>query len=59
LAAVCAAVGKIPSVAEYMEAVAKLDTMTGDVYRYLQFDEMADYEVVSPKKLSDIGVAVA
>jgi aconitate hydratase 2/2-methylisocitrate dehydratase len=59
LAAVCAAVGKIPTVAEYMEAVAKLDTMTGDVYRYLQFDEMADYEVVSPKKLSDIGVAVA
>ncbi|WP_178862303.1 bifunctional aconitate hydratase 2/2-methylisocitrate dehydratase [Thiomicrorhabdus cannonii] len=59
LAAVCAAVGKIPTVAEYMQAVAKLDTMTGDVYRYLQFDEMADYEVVSPKKLSDIGVAVA
>ncbi|KDN95083.1 bifunctional aconitate hydratase 2/2-methylisocitrate dehydratase [Hydrogenovibrio marinus] len=59
LAAVCAAVGRIPSLEEYLEAVAMLDTMAKDVYRYLQFDEMADYEVESPKKLSDIGVAVA
>jgi aconitate hydratase 2/2-methylisocitrate dehydratase len=58
LAAVCAAMGKLPTVAEYMEKVAMLDTMTGDVYRYLQFDEMADYEVKSPKKLEEIGVAV-
>jgi aconitate hydratase 2/2-methylisocitrate dehydratase len=59
LAAVCAALGRIPTMAEYMDAVALLDTMGEDVYRYLQFDEMADYEVISPKKLSDIGVAVA
>lgn len=59
LAAVCASVGRIPSLEEYLEAVAMLNTMADDVYRYLQFDEMADYEVESPKKLSDIGVAVA
>ncbi|MPQ75935.1 bifunctional aconitate hydratase 2/2-methylisocitrate dehydratase [Hydrogenovibrio sp. JE_KL2] len=59
LAAVCAAEGHIPTLEEYLEAVAMLDTMANDVYRYLQFDEMADYEVESPKKLSDIGVAVA
>ncbi|MBN2647340.1 MAG: bifunctional aconitate hydratase 2/2-methylisocitrate dehydratase [Thiotrichales bacterium] len=59
LAAVCAATGKIPTVAEYMQAVARLNTMAGDVYRYLQFDEMADYEVISPKKLDEIAVAVA
>lgn len=58
LAAVIAAIGKIPTVEAYLEQVGKLDTMADDVYRYLQFDEMADYEVVSPKKLSEIGVAV-
>jgi aconitase (EC 4.2.1.3) len=59
LAAVCSVLGRIPTVAEYMEAVSMLDTMSDDVYRYLQFDEMADYKVEEPKKLSDIGVAVA
>lgn len=59
LAAVCSVLGRIPTVQEYMDAVAMLDTMTGEVYRYLQFDEMADYKVESPKNLSDIAVAVA
>ncbi|WP_044409227.1 bifunctional aconitate hydratase 2/2-methylisocitrate dehydratase [Thiomicrospira microaerophila] len=59
LAAVIAAMGKIPTVEEYMAQVSMLDTMADDVYRYLQFDEMADYEIKSPKKLEEIGVAVA
>ncbi|MDG6773073.1 bifunctional aconitate hydratase 2/2-methylisocitrate dehydratase [Thiomicrorhabdus sp. ZW0627] len=59
LAAVCSVLGRIPTVQEYMDAVGMLDTMGDEVYRYLQFDEMADYEVESPKNLSDIGVAVA
>lgn len=58
LAAVCAALGRLPTTEEYLEQVAMLDTMGDDVYRYLQFDEMADYVVESPKKLADIGVAV-
>lgn len=58
LAAVIAASGKIPTPAEYLAAVSRLNTMADDVYRYLQFDEMADYEIKSPKNLSEIGVAV-
>ena len=58
LAAVCASVGKLPTPAEYLKEVAMLDTMGDDVYRYLQFDEMADYEIKSPKTLAEIGVAV-
>lgn len=59
LAAVCSVLGRIPTIQEYMDAVGMLNTMGDEVYRYLQFDEMADYEVESPKNLSDIGVAVA
>ena len=59
LAAVCSVLGRIPTQAEYMDAVSMLNTMSGEVYRYLQFDEMPDYKVEAPKQLSDIGVAVA
>ena len=59
LAAVIAASGKIPTPAEYLAQVGKLDTMSDDIYRYLQFDEMADYEIKSPQKLDEIGVTVA
>ena len=59
LAAVIAATGKIPTVDAYLAQVGKLDTMADDVYRYLQFDEMADYEIKSPKTLAEIGVSVA
>lgn len=59
LAAVCSSLGRIPTVKEYMDNVAILDTMADDVYRYLQFDEMADYKVEKTKNLTDIGVAVA
>ncbi len=58
LAAVCAALGKLPTTAEYLKEVSMLDTMGDDIYRYLQFDEMADYEVESPQTLAEIGVAV-
>lgn len=59
LAAVIAASGRIPTVEEYLAQVGKLDTMADDVYRYLQFDEMVDYEIKSPEKLAEIGVSVA
>jgi len=58
LAAVTASLGRLPSVEEYLAAVSKLDTMKGEIYRYLQFDELGDYQVEAPKQLSDIGVAV-
>ncbi|MEH6813863.1 MAG: bifunctional aconitate hydratase 2/2-methylisocitrate dehydratase, partial [Motiliproteus sp.] len=43
LAAVAALTGKLPTVAEYMEYVAKLDPMAEDVYRYLNFDQIQSY----------------
>lgn len=49
LAAVCAQLGKIPSQAEYMEAVKSLDTMADDVYRYLNFHEIEEYQKVAEK----------
>ena len=58
LAAVTAALGKIPSMSEYMQYVAKLDTMAAEVYRYLQFDQMPAYAIKSPEKLEEIAVAL-
>ncbi len=49
LAAVCAQLGKMPTVAEYLAAVKTLDTMTEDVYRYLNFNEIAEYQSVADK----------
>ncbi|HBE58012.1 MAG TPA: bifunctional aconitate hydratase 2/2-methylisocitrate dehydratase [Cyanobacteria bacterium UBA11149] len=45
LAAVCALLGKIPTVEEYMEIVAKkVDPFAGDLYRYLNFDQISGFE---------------
>ncbi|PKM45194.1 MAG: bifunctional aconitate hydratase 2/2-methylisocitrate dehydratase [Gammaproteobacteria bacterium HGW-Gammaproteobacteria-1] len=49
LAAVAAMLGKIPTVAEYMEAVKGLEPMAGDIYRYLNFNQIAEYEDVAKK----------
>ncbi|MDB9495588.1 bifunctional aconitate hydratase 2/2-methylisocitrate dehydratase [Spirulina major CS-329] len=45
LAAVCALLGKIPTVAEYLAIVTeKLDPFADELYRYLNFDQIADFE---------------
>jgi aconitate hydratase 2/2-methylisocitrate dehydratase len=45
LAAVCALLGRIPSVEEYMEIVTKkIDPFAGDLYRYLNFDQITGFE---------------
>ncbi|WP_109341104.1 bifunctional aconitate hydratase 2/2-methylisocitrate dehydratase [Saliniradius amylolyticus] len=44
LAAVGAIVGHIPTAEEYMEYASKIDSMSGDVYRYLNFDRMDDFK---------------
>ncbi len=49
LAAVCAQLGKIPSVEEYMEAVHMLDPLADDIYRYLNFNEIEEYQRVAAK----------
>ena len=45
LAAVCALLGKIPTAEEYMSIVAqKVDPFKGDLYRYLNFDQIENFE---------------
>jgi aconitate hydratase 2/2-methylisocitrate dehydratase len=45
LAAVCALLGRIPTVQEYLDIVAKkIDPFAGDLYRYLNFDRIAGFE---------------
>ena len=45
LAAVCALLGKIPTVEEYMAIVKeKIAPFEGDLYRYLNFDQIAGFE---------------
>ncbi|HEY9136401.1 MAG TPA: bifunctional aconitate hydratase 2/2-methylisocitrate dehydratase, partial [Pseudomonadales bacterium] len=43
LAAVAAVLGRLPSTEEYMEYAANLNTMAGDIYRYMSFDKMGEY----------------
>lgn len=44
LASVGAILGKIPTTKEYMEYASELDSMAGDIYRYLNFDKVASYQ---------------
>ncbi|MEM7580173.1 MAG: bifunctional aconitate hydratase 2/2-methylisocitrate dehydratase [Mastigocoleus sp.] len=45
LAAVCALLGKMPNVEEYRDIVAKkIHPFADDLYRYLNFDQIADFE---------------
>ncbi|QDX80470.1 bifunctional aconitate hydratase 2/2-methylisocitrate dehydratase [Denitratisoma sp. DHT3] len=47
LAAVCALMGKIPTVAEYLEQVQAVNAKAADVYRYMNFDQIADFKEVA------------
>ncbi len=49
LAAVSAALGKIPSMDEYMQYMGSLDTMAGEIYRYLNFNEIQEYMEAAAK----------
>ena len=45
LAAVCALLGRIPTVEEYLEIMKeKVDPFAADLYRYLNFDQIAGFE---------------
>ncbi|OEY68043.1 bifunctional aconitate hydratase 2/2-methylisocitrate dehydratase [Marinobacter sp. X15-166B] len=43
LAAVGAVLGKLPTPEEYMEYAKDLDSMSAEIYKYLNFDEMENY----------------
>ena len=44
LAAVSSALGKIPDMDEYMSYMQTVDTMKGDIYRYLNFNEIQSFQ---------------
>ena len=44
LSAVAAVMGRLPTVEEYMEVAAELNTMAGEIYRYLNFNEIELYQ---------------
>lgn len=43
LAAVAAILGRLPSNAEYLEYASQLDATAADTYRYLNFDQVAEF----------------
>ena len=43
LAAVCSTLGRIPTPKEYLEQVANINTMSEEIYRYLNFDQLTEY----------------
>ncbi|MBL4606628.1 MAG: bifunctional aconitate hydratase 2/2-methylisocitrate dehydratase [Pseudomonadales bacterium] len=43
LAAVSAVMGKLPTPAEYLEYAENLNTMAGDIYRYINFDKIDEF----------------
>ena len=47
LAAVGAILGKLPTPAEYMEYAQHLDAMSSEIYRYLNFDQIAEFQAKS------------
>ncbi len=47
LAAICALLGKIPSVAEYQAQMAVVNAQAADIYRYMNFDQIADFVEVA------------
>jgi len=49
LAAVAAILGRIPTMEEYMQYAADIDTMADDVYRYLNFNEMENYTAAADR----------
>jgi aconitate hydratase 2/2-methylisocitrate dehydratase len=43
LASVAAVLGKLPTVEEYMGYAATINSMSSDIYQYLNFDKMSEY----------------
>lgn len=55
LAAVSAKLGRLPTVAEYVENVGAIAPLADNIYRYLNFHEIAEYKAAAQEAL---GVAV-
>lgn len=49
LSAITSTMGRLPTVAEYMEKIAGIDAMAENLYRYLNFDQIAEYQEAAKK----------
>lgn len=49
LASVASILGRLPTVEEYMQYAADIDSMAADVYRYLSFDQIAEFREAAEK----------
>ncbi|MCP5228609.1 bifunctional aconitate hydratase 2/2-methylisocitrate dehydratase [Accumulibacter sp.] len=47
LAAICALLGRIPTVAEYMKQVKVVNAKAADIYRYMNFDRIKEFSDVA------------
>jgi aconitate hydratase 2/2-methylisocitrate dehydratase len=47
LSAVAAALGRIPTLAEYLDGVKEIEPMSSDIYRYLNFHLLPEYQQVA------------
>jgi aconitate hydratase 2/2-methylisocitrate dehydratase len=47
LSSVSAILGRIPTKEEYMEYAKKIDTMAAETYRYLNFDQIDEYQKIA------------
>ncbi|MEE4660733.1 MAG: bifunctional aconitate hydratase 2/2-methylisocitrate dehydratase [Halieaceae bacterium] len=54
LASVGAILGRLPTPEEYMKYAAELNSMAGDIYRYMNFDQIAEFQ-----KRADDGKRIA
>ena len=62
LSAVAAVLGKIPTYEEYMSYAKDLDAMSDDLYRYLNFNEIENFQNAAEEtkvKFKDIAVTIA
>jgi len=59
LAAVASVLGRLPTVEEYKQTMAPVDTTASDTYRYLNFDQLPDYASAAAFDLSPDALAQA
>ena len=49
LAAIASILGKIPTHEEYLAHIKDIDTMAEDIYRYMNFDQIEEYQKEAAK----------
>ena len=49
LAAVASILGKLPTIEEYMKYATRIDSMAGELYRYLNFNQIKTYVTTASK----------